>query len=350
MDNTHNDPPKNARRIRYKGSHPRHFKEKYKELNFEQYPADVEKVIQSGKTPAGTHRPICVDEILNILKPVSGEVGVDATLGFGGHAQELLKRIMPNGRLYAFDVDPLEIVRTEKRLRDIGFTEKDLIITRGNFAGISKLLEQETAGFDFVLADLGISSMQLDNPERGFTFKREGPLDLRLNPKRGQSAAELIRSLDAEQLERMFFENSDEPFARKIAAAVFHNKHTINKTTDLANVIAYTLAKQAYYECDTAVTTSIRRVFQALRIAVNEEFSVLEKFLRDVPFCLKANGRVAVLSFHSGEDKRVMKFFEQGYRDGLYSDISYEPLLPGASEKYSNPRSKSAVLRCAIKK
>ena len=197
MDNKNNDSIKPKRRIRYKGSHPQHFKEKYKELNFQKYPLDVEKVIQSGKTPAGTHRPVCVKEVLDVLKPLPGQVGLDVTLGFGGHTVELLKKITPHGRLFALDADPLEFERTEKRLRAMGFSDKELILKRSNFAGMSKLLNQVAEGFDFILADLGISSMQLDNPERGFTFKREGPLDLRLNPQRGLSAAELIRTLDA---------------------------------------------------------------------------------------------------------------------------------------------------------
>jgi len=350
MNAKDNERPKHTRRVRYKGSHPRHFKEKYKELNFEKYPEDVEKVIQAGKTPAGTHRPICVDEILAILKPVPGEVGLDATLGFGGHACELLKKITPKGKLYALDVDPLEIVRTEKRLRAMGYSQNELIVKHSNFAGAFKLLNEGLGGFDFVLADLGISSMQLDNPARGFTFKREGPLDLRLNPERGEPAVHLIRTRKVKQLARIFVEHSDEPSARKIAVAIFENRDAINTTIELANVIAYALDGKTYRDCRSAVTTSIRRVFQALRIEVNAEFSVLEQFLRNLPFCLKAEGRVAILSFHSGEDARVMTFFEQGLKDGLYSAISQEPLTPSVAEKQSNPRSKSALLRWAIKK
>ncbi|MBU4305452.1 MAG: 16S rRNA (cytosine(1402)-N(4))-methyltransferase RsmH [Candidatus Omnitrophica bacterium] len=350
MDNINNDPVKPKRRIRYKGTHPRHFDEKYKELNFEKYAADVEKVIQAGKTPAGTHRPICVNEVLDVLKPSPGQIGLDATLGFGGHAVELLKKIIPNGRLFALDVDPCELARTEKRLRAMGFSDKELIIKRSNFAGMSKFLGEAGGGFDFILADLGVSSMQLDNPARGFTFKREGPLDLRLNPERGQPAAVLIRSLDEEHLKRLFIENSDEPCAGLIARAVFKNRNKINTTTGLANVIACGLGKKSCLDCGSAITDSIRRAFQALRIEVNDEFSVLEQFLRNLPFCLSAQGRAAILSFHSGEDNRVAAFFEQGLSAGLYADISRNPLRPSAEEQHSNPRSKSAMLRWAIKK
>ena len=350
MNDLNSDSIKPKRRIRYKGTHPRHFNEKYKELNFEKYTSDVEKVIQSGKTPAGTHRPICVREVLDILKPKPGQIGMDATLGFGGHAVELLKKISPNGRLFALDADPLEIARTEKRLRLMGFSDKELIIKRSNFAGMSKLLGNAGGGFDFILADLGVSSMQLDNPARGFTFKRECPLDLRLNPERGQPAAILIRLLDEKQLVRLFIENSDEPCARPIARAVFKNRNEINTTKDLSNVIAQSLGKKSCRDCGSAITDSIRRVFQALRIKVNDEFSVLEQFLRKLPFCLRAQGRVAILSFHSGEDKRIVNFFEQGLNEGLYADISSKPIRPSAEEQCSNPRSKSARLRWAIKK
>ncbi|MBU1043593.1 MAG: 16S rRNA (cytosine(1402)-N(4))-methyltransferase RsmH [Candidatus Omnitrophica bacterium] len=354
MDNLNpklnNQQVKPKRRIRYKGSHPRHFSQKYKELNFEKYPLDVEKVIQSGKTPAGTHRPICVEEVLAVLKPLPGEIGLDATLGFGGHAVELLKRIRPKGKLFAMDVDPLELSRTEQRLRSIGFSEQELIIKRGNFAGMFKLVAQTSNGFDFILADLGVSSMQLDNPQRGFTYKHLGPLDLRLNPERGQPAAALLKILDAKQLEHLFIQNSDEPYARKIAQGVFVNRSKINTTKDLANVIANSLANKSVADCTYQVKDSIRRVFQALRIEVNDEFSVLEQFLRNLPFCLKPNGRAAILSFHPGEEKRIIDFFKQGFFEGLYSEISKEPLRPGAKEQAANPRSKSARLHWAKKR
>ena len=341
------DSAKSKRRIRYKGNHPRRFEEKYKELNSDKYASDVEKVVKSGKTPAGTHRPVCVNEILDILKLLPGEIGLDATLGFGGHALELLKKIIPKGRLFALDVDPIELERTQRRLRAMGFDEKELGIKRSKFIGMSKLVPLTKGGFDFVLADLGVSSMQLDNPARGFTFKHKGPLDLRFNPKRGQPAATLIKSLDEKQLKLLFIKNSDEPFAQWIARAVFRNRDKINTTTDLAKVVRSALSDKAY---GSALTDSIRRTFQALRIEVNQEFSVLEKFLRNLPFCLKAGARVAILTFHSGEDSRVMNFFKQGFSCGVYERIGLNPIRPSAKEQYSNPRSKSAILRWAIKK
>lgn len=340
--------PKRKRRVRYKGTHPRRFDEKYKELNPVKYADDIEKIIKSGKTPAGMHRSICVKEILEVLDPKPGHIGLDATLGFGGHAQELLLRIMPGGRLFGIDVDPVELTRTEARLRALGFTDKELILRQINFAGIPKMLADVDGGFDFILADLGVSSMQLDNPARGFTFKWPGPLDLRFNPQRGQPAAALIKTVSEKALEEILFVNSDEPYCEAIARAIHKNRHKISTTKALADTVKEALAFVVSADSRKEITTSIRRTFQALRIEVNDEFSALEQFLRNLPLCLKPNGRVAVLTFHSGEDKRVVKFFKEGLEAGIYSDICREPIRPMPKECFDNPRSKSAILRWAI--
>lgn len=340
--------PKRKRRVRYQGTHPRRFEEKYKELNPEKYARDVDKIIKSGKTPAGMHRSICVKEILEVLDPKPGQVGCDATLGFGGHTQELLGRIRPGGRLFGIDVDPIELARTETRLRALGFTDQELTFKQINFAGIPKLLADAGGGFDFILADLGVSSMQLDNPARGFTFKWEGPLDLRFNPQRGQSASALIKTISERTLEEMLLVNSDEPYAETIAQAIHQNSSKISTTKALAETIKEALASKRPAVSGENITTSIRRTFQALRIEVNDEFSALEQFLRNLPICLKSNGRVAILTFHSGEDKRVVKFFQEGLEAGIYADISREPIRPSLQECFDNPRAKSAILRWAI--
>jgi 16S rRNA (cytosine1402-N4)-methyltransferase len=340
--------PKRKRRVRYKGAHPRRYDEKYKELNPEKYADDIEKIIKSGKTPAGMHRPICVKEILEVLDPKPGQTGLDATLGFGGHAEELLRRIMPGGRLFGIDVDPIELTRTAARLRALGFTDKELIVRQINFAGIPKMLADAGGGFDFILADLGVSSMQLDNPARGFTFKWEGPLDLRFNPQRGQPASALIKAISEKALEKILFVNSDEPYAETIARAIHKNCHRISTTKALADTVKEALACIAPAGSRGGITTSIRRTFQALRIEVNDEFSALEQFLRNLPICLKTDGRVAVLTFHSGEDSRVVKSFQEGLEAGIYSDICREPIRPLFKECFDNPRSKSAILRWAI--
>lgn len=343
MSNEQSDPPR-KRRIRYKGSYPAHFHEKYKELNPEQYPDAIQKVMSKGNTPAGMHLSICVNEIVAVLNPQPGETGLDATLGFGGHTQALLPRVRPGGRMLGIDVDPIELERTEQRLRALGFSEAEWQAQQLNFAGIPKLLQSMDSAFDFILADFGISSMQLDNPDRGFTYKRNGPLDLRLNPRQGQPASALLQSISPEKLEQMLREYSDEPYARLLAQAICQNKAAIQTTADLTRVI-----KAALKPTKADVNRSIRRSFQALRIAVNDEFSVLDQFLRNLPFCLNPNGRVALLSFHSGEDKRVKQAFDAGFEAGVYREISLEPIRPSQQERYDNPRSKSALLRWAIR-
>ena len=342
--------PPRKRRPRYKGTHPRRFEEKYKELNADKYAQDVDKVMKSGRTPAGSHRPICVQEILQVLDPKPGQTGLDATLGFGGHAQELLTRIIPGGRLFAIDVDPIEIVRTEARLRGLGFSEKELIVRRINFAGIPKLLLDAGGGFDFILADLGVSSMQLDNPARGFTYKVEGPLDLRLNPQRGQPASALIRTISEKDLEEMLRAHSDEPYALAIAKVICKSREEISTTTALAEAVRKAISRAAPSNPEEETTRSIRRTFQALRIAVNDEFSALDQFLRNLPHCLKPQGRVAVLTFHSGEDDRVVRSFNNGFEAGIYEDVGRDPIRATSQERYDNPRSKSAILRWAVKK
>jgi len=336
------------RRPRYKGTHPRHFQDKYKELDPGSHAEELQKVMERGHTPAGMHRSICVQEILEVLAPQPGEWGLDATLGFGGHTQELLGRVLPGGRVYGIDVDPLELPRTEARLRALGFGEDALVVRRMNFAGIVSLPAELGRGFDFVLADLGVSSMQIDNPSRGFTYKAEGPLDLRLNPRRGQPASVLLQGLSEEGLAELLAENSDEPFAEPLAKAL--HGQAIATTTQLAKLVRQTLQDEfGPEERQQEMRRVLQRTFQALRIAVNDEFTVLEQFLSLLPGCLKPGGRVAILTFHSGEDRRVKKAFQAGHREGLYREIAPDPIRPSGEERRANPRSASAKLRWAIR-
>jgi 16S rRNA (cytosine1402-N4)-methyltransferase len=336
-----NDPPR-RRRPRYKGTHPRRFEEKYKELSPDQHASEQEKVLARGHTPAGTHRPIMVAEILEALDPKPGEVALDATLGYGGHAQAMLPLLLPGGRLFGVDVDPLELPRTETRLRSLGFGEDVLVMHRMNFAGLPRL-KAESGGFDMVLADLGVSSMQLDNPARGFTWKAEGPLDLRLNPQRGRPAADLLASLDELALADLLLENSDEPHSAAIAREM--HGQTLRTTRHLADRVRAALATEQLPEEE--VKKTLQRTFQALRIAVNDEFTVLDQFLSLLPDCLKPGGRVAILTFHSGEDRRVKKAFLQGLREGTYAQVAPEPIRAAPEERRANPRSTSAKLRWA---
>ncbi|MEO6098513.1 MAG: 16S rRNA (cytosine(1402)-N(4))-methyltransferase RsmH [Fibrobacteria bacterium] len=337
------------RRVRYRGTHPRGFGEKYKELNASRYEADAQKVIERGQTPAGTHRPICVQEILGILKPKPGDLGLDATLGFGGHAKEILPLIAPGGRLFATDVDPLELPRTEQRLRDIGYGEDVLAVRRMNFAGIDKVHAEAGREFDFVLADLGVSSMQIDNPARGFTFKADGPLDLRLNPGHGQSAAALLKTCTQGELALLLYANADEPHAEDIAALVVSRRGKIATTLDLADAVRAALQGLPKDVREEETSGSLKRTFQALRIAVNDEFGALDRLLASLPACLASGGRVAILSFHSGEDRRVKKSFQAFARDGVYAAVAPDPIRPSAEERRSNPRSASAKLRWAVR-
>ena len=336
------------RRMRYTGAHPRRFEEKYKELNPERHAHEVEKVLARGDTPAGTHRSICVREVLEVLDPKPGEVGLDATLGFGGHAQEILPRLLPGGRLYGIDVDPLELPRTEARLRGLGFSEDVLVTRRMNFAGLLRLLPEVDGGLDFVLADLGVSSAQLDNPARGFTYKADGPLDLRFNPNRGKPAEALLSTLTQEALQDLLVENADEPYAYAIAHAL--HGQSVATTAQLADLVRRALTAAVPEAARPQETRkSLQRTFQALRIAVNDEFRALEQFLRSLPACLKPGGRVAILTFHSGEDRRVKKAFQAGHREGVYARIALDPIRPSAEECRANPRSSSAKLRWAVK-
>jgi 16S rRNA (cytosine1402-N4)-methyltransferase len=334
--------PRPPRRPRYRGKNPRRFEEKYKEHDPQRYTEVVEKVMASGKTPAGTHRPIMVAEILEILSPHPGQIAVDCTLGYGGHAQEILARLQPDGRLFGLDADPIELPRTEARLRSLGYGPEKFTAHRSNFAGLQRILAHTgLPGADLILADLGVSSMQIDDPSRGFSMKHAGPLDMRMNPTHGQSASAFLRGTDAAMLVHILEENADETHAEQLAAALAGKSFAT--TLSLASAVRAALPRSS----DDAADLSVRRVFQALRIAVNEEFSSLDAFLRQLPLCLNPGGRVAILTFHSGEDRRVKKSFAAGQRSNLYSEIADEVIRPSAAERNANPRSASAKLRWA---
>ncbi|MDD5899521.1 MAG: 16S rRNA (cytosine(1402)-N(4))-methyltransferase RsmH [Lachnospiraceae bacterium] len=351
MTDEQNNAALHKRRVRYKGTHPRAFHEKYKEAQPEKYADTVAKVISKGSTPAGMHLSIMVEEILEVLKIQPGEQGLDATLGYGGHTSAMLARLEGRGHMVALDVDPIEIVKTKKRLEEKGYGPELLTVCQTNFANIDEVAE--TAGkFDFVLADLGVSSMQIDNPERGFSYKTDGPLDLRLDPEHGQSAAERLRSISKEEFIGMMVENSDEPYAEEIAKAVFQRMKRgarFETTTELRDAIEEALQKLPAAERKEAVKKSCARVFQALRIDVNSEFEVLYAFLEKLPGILKPGARVAILTFHSGEDQLVKKSFKQLKKVGVYKEASEEVIRPSAEECRRNPRAKSTKLRWAVK-
>ncbi len=344
-----NESERPKRRVRYSGKNPRHFHEKYKEQQPDRYADDVEKVLASGKTPAGMHRPIMVREILEVLALKAGETAVDCTLGYGGHAREIALAVQPGGRLIALDADPVELPKTEARLRALPelASPAALLVRRMNFAGLAQLLATEAPeGVDAILADLGVSSMQIDDPQRGFTFKFEGPLDLRMNPQRGQPASALLARISEKEFATLLKENADEPRAELLAHAVLEARKKGARWATTTALAAFLRAAVAEPDADDMV----RRVFQALRIAVNDEFNALDTFLRQLPGCLASGGRVAILTFHSGEDRRVKHAFKAGLRDGIYSEIAADVVRASREELRANPRSSSAKLRWAIRR
>lgn len=341
------------RRERYKGKYPRKFSEKYKELDPEKYGDTIQHVIEKGSTPAGMHIPIMVEEILDVLQIQPGMQGFDGTLGYGGHSQRMLEKLNGSGHLYAGDVDPIESEKTLLRLKKLGYGEDIFTRCLMNFADVDKLSEK-VGLFDFVLADLGVSSMQIDNPERGFSYKQDGPLDLRMNPNSGKSAAERLRELTADELEGMLYTNSDEPYSKEIAAEIistFKRGGQINTTAELHAAVGRALekAKLSKDELKDAWKKSSARTFQALRIDVNNEFEVLYSFMEKLPFVLKPGGRAAILTFHSGEDRLVKQAFKEYKRQGIYSDISKDVIRPSAEECRRNSRAHSTKLRWAIR-
>ena len=339
------------RRVRYKGKYPKKFEEKYKELQPEKYQDTVEHVIRKGNTPAGMHISIMVKEILDFLEIKPGQVGFDATLGYGGHTKAMLQCLSGEGHMYATDVDPEESAKTRKRLAEQGFGEDMLTVKLQNFCTIDEIAK-EVGGFDFILADLGVSSMQIDNPKRGFSYKVDGPLDLRLNQEKGISAAERLDTISVGELTGMLDENSDEPYCGEIAEAIvkeIRRGNRIDTTTKLRQVIENTLEFLPEKERKDTVKKTCQRVFQALRIDVNREFEVLYEFMEKLPGALKPGGRVAILTFHSGEDRLVKKALKDGYKSGIYTDYAKDVIRPSAQECAQNGRARSTKMRWAIR-
>ena len=342
---------KHKRRVRYSGTHPKRFEEKYKELNPEKYADTVAKVISKGSTPAGMHIPIMVKEILDFLQIQPGQKGLDATLGYGGHTREMLQCLKGEGHLYALDADPIESVKTRERLEKQGYGEDILSIRLLNFENIDEIAREE-GPFDFVLADLGLSSMQIDNPERGFSIKFDGPLDLRLNPEKGITAAERLQEVSREELVGMLLTNADELYAEEIAKAVMNarkKRREIATTMQLKAVIEDALSFLPEDGKKEAVKKSCQRTFQALRIDVNNEYEVLESFMEKLPDALAPGGRAAILTFHSGEDRIVKKAFKRFYREGIYAEVAKDVVRPTGEECARNSRAHSTKMRWAVK-
>jgi len=342
------------RRPRYAGAYPRNFDQKYKEHAIERHPELATKLAGKGHTPAGTHVPILVDEVLEALDLAPGEVVVDATLGYGGHARRLAERVAPGGMLIGLDVDGEQLERTRERLAD---APCDVRLFRRNFRDLPGVLaELGLPGVDGLLADLGVSSMQLDDPARGFSFRKDGPLDLRLDPRLPRTAADWLARLTEDELAAQLAETADEPDAAAVARAV-HQRMTrapLARTRDLSELVlrAKGIDPRAWRErarAGDAGPHPAARTFQALRILVNDELGVLSKLLGTLPRVLNPGGRVAVLSFHSGEDRRVKQAFREGLETGLYAEIALDAVRPSKDEVHRNNRAAPARLRFARK-
>lgn len=336
------------RRVRYSGKYPKSFNEKYKEQNPEKYQDIIEHVIQKGNTPAGMHRSIMVDEIMKFLDIQPGQIGLDCTLGFGGHTEIMLEKLNHSGHLHATDLDPIELPKTEKRMIDKGYSKEDFTFHAMNFSQVDEINVQ---GFDFVLADLGVSSMQIDDPSRGFTYKFDGPLDLRMNPNMGVPASYRLRDMSFEEIEGMLVENADEPYAREIASEIIKTRRegkAISTTKDLYETIKSALSNLPKSIQEEMIKKSSQRTFQALRIDVNHEYDSLYELLEKLPSLLNKGGKVAILTFHSGEDRLVKKAFQYYQRQGIYQEVA-GPISPSSDEIHDNPRARSAKLRYAIK-
>jgi 16S rRNA (cytosine1402-N4)-methyltransferase len=358
-------PPPRRRRPRYAGTHPRRFDQRYKERDPDKYPDIDAHVRAQGRTPAGTHVPIMVAEVLAALRPAPGEIVADLTVGYGGHALAFLERTAPDGRLIGLELDGPQLAATGRRLAQVVDPAR-VHLHHSHFAGLPKLLAAEgPAGVDIVFADLGLSSVQLDDPARGFSYKHDGPLDMRMDPRRPRTAADVLRTITCDELATALRELADEPAHQQIAQAIIRHRseRPITRTEALVDVVlsAQGLTRRTWRAGIAAGEPELHpvpgesrlhpaaRTFQALRILVNDELHGLEQLLRVAPYCLSPGGRLGILTFHSGEDRRVKHALRDGLRDGVYAQIAEEPQRPSPAERHANPRSTPAKFRWAVR-
>ena len=377
-------PPPHQRRKRYSGTHPRKFDQKYKEHDPNAYPELHDKLLSRGRTPAGTHVPVLVNEVMNWLRPTPGEIVADCTIGYGGHALEFLRRISPGGRLIGFDVDGPQLERTRGRLTAAEFANFDL--HRMNFAGVGKVLggmatpsvtmregqvmaapkdsREDMAtnsvamppGYDVIFADLGISSMQVDDPRRGISYKNEGPLDMRMDDRLARTGADLLATLSERELSEALRDLSDEPDHAKLAQWIVQQRQVqpIETTSQLVRLVLNAKGfsprdrRKPPWEKPGGLHPAAR-TFQALRILVNDEQGSLAALLRTAPYILRPGGRIGIISFHSGEDRLVKQSFRDLLRQEVYASISEEVIRPTSREIAANPRCSSAKFRWARK-
>lgn len=299
------------------------------------------------------HIPVLPTEVQSALTPRPGGVYIDGTLGGGGHALQLLSAAQPGGRLLGIDADPAAIAAAGARLVAAGLPATSYSLVHGHFADIGAIARSQGFGqVDGILLDLGVSSHQLDTAERGFSFTADGPLDMRLDPTRGPTAADLVNSLDEQDLADIFYRYGEERLSRRIARQIVERRRQrpFERTADLAELLARVVGRGGRERIHPAT-----RSFQALRIAVNGELEQLEAALPQAVELLAPGGRLAVISFHSLEDRIVKIFFraESGYggsaneRPVRLTIITKKPIEATASEEEHNPRARSAKLRVA---
>ena len=380
-------PPPHQRRKRYSGTHPRKFDQKYKEHDPKAYPELHEKLLSRGRTPAGTHVPVLINEVMNWLRPAPGEIVADCTIGYGGHALEFLRRISPGGSLIGFDVDGPQLERTRGRLTAAGFANFEshrmgpLTAVRGspaagfanfdlyrmNYAGIGNVLgdaalqsaivnRQSSIGFDVIFADLGISSMQVDDPKRGISYKNEGPLDMRMDDRLSRTGADLLATLGERELSEALRDLADEPDHAKLAQWIVQQRQVqpIETTSQLVRLVLNAKGfsprdrRKPPWEKPGGLHPAAR-TFQALRILVNDELGSLAALLRTAPYILRPGGRIGIISFHSGEDRLVKQSFRDLARQCVYASISEDVIRPSSREINANPRCSSAKFRWARK-
>lgn len=289
-------------------------------------------------------------ETLARLAPRPGETWVDCTLGGGGHAAAIAELLGPGGRLIALDQDETMLERARTRLAPWPAT-----IVNANFDQLKDVLDNlNLPAVDGVLADLGFSSMQVDDPDRGFSFMRDGPLDMRMDRSRGRTAADVLNEISLDDLTRALVELGDEPQAETIARALVNarDKSPFHRTSEVRDIVRHAAPVRSVRSIDAPperkqLLLPTTRVFQTLRILVNRELANLEQLLRVLPDMLKPGASAAILTFHSGEDRLVKAAFRSGAQSGLYDRVSDDPLRPTEAEKASNPRSRSAKLRVA---
>lgn len=291
--------------------------------------------------PLVWHQPVLVREAMAALQPRSGATFIDGTVGTGGHAAALIPHLLPEGRLIALDQDPAALAQARRRLVEF---EAQVSFVPANFRDLPAIVKQlHVPPVQGLLVDLGVSSLQLDTPARGFSFLKEGPLDMRMNTTQALTAAEIVNTWREQDLADLLWRLGEERFSRRIAARLVQARRQgrIETTAQLVPLIVSALPPQARHGRVHAAT----RTFQALRMAVNDELGALDALLKALPDLLAPQGRAAIITFHSLEDRMVKRAFQEAQRSGWGQMLTKKPVVASEAEQAENPRARSAKLR-----